>query len=111
MRRISRSQQRRLNQMMAADEAAGRGSVSDRAFFEANPNRRYRMRLATQYEITAAEILDLPLPMSGHIAVWSVVKHMAPGARLRLYVYAPIPVGPYSEIPEELAREIFGAVS
>ena len=38
---------------------------------------------------------------------WIVIKQIAPGVRIRTQVYAPFPPGPFNEIPEEEAREIF----
>ena len=40
--------QRRLQRLIREDEERGVGSIQDSAFFEQNPQRNFRMRLATQ---------------------------------------------------------------
>ena len=61
-------------------------------------------------EIAATEIISnkgAPLSLPDD-ALWSIViKQIAPGVRIRTQVYAPLPPGPFNEIPEEVAREIF----
>ena len=42
---------KRLDRMEAEDERLGRGIAGDRLFFENIPNRNFRARLATAYEV------------------------------------------------------------
>jgi hypothetical protein len=48
---------KKLDRMAAEDEQLGRGSAGDRLFFERNPDRNYRARLATSYEVAALEMI------------------------------------------------------
>lgn len=39
--------------------------------------------------------------------LWTLVRQVAEGVRMRLHAYAPPPVGPRSDIDEETVRELF----
>ena len=103
--------QRRLERLIRKDDARGVGSVQDSAFFKRNPGRSFRMRLASPGEIAAIKVLsnkETPLQLPRNAFWWTVVKQIAPGVRARLQAYAPLPPGEFGEVPEEIAREIFG---
>lgn len=107
-RASSNELQSRLEQLVAVDEEQGRGSISDRVFFENNPQRRYRMRLATPAEIATATLIGWSPPTNDRF-LWVCVHHLRPGVRLRLSVTAPMPAGGMllNDIPEEVARDIY----
>jgi hypothetical protein len=108
--KADRRQKRRLERLIRKDEKRGVGSIQDAAFFEQNPERNFRMRLATSGEIAATEIISnngAPLPLPENALWWTVIKQVAPGLRMRMQVYAPLPPLPLKDIPEEAAREIF----
>jgi hypothetical protein len=100
-----------LELLIADDEKAGIGSVSDAEFFRRNPNRTYRMRLATTNEIAAAAIvLGRQDREDDHLLWFMAVKQIAPGIRLRFGFKTALPVGiPIRDIPERFARGVFTA--
>ena len=63
-------------------DAADRASESDRRFFEANPNRTYRVRPAHD-----GEMPEMEAPGSGWICI--AVRQLAPGVRVRICFIAP----------------------
>jgi hypothetical protein len=95
--------------MAAEDERLGRGSAGDRLFFENNPDRNYRARLATSYEVAWFEMMpEAPAaPSSGELFLWVLVHQVAPGMRLRRFVFAPPPTGPRADIDEETVCYLF----
>lgn len=109
-RKTQRRQQRHLERLIRKDEERGIGSIQDSAFFEQNPQRNFRMRLATPGEIAATEIISnagAPLSLPADCLWWTVIKQLAPGVRMRRQVYGPLPPGPIDNIPERIAQEIF----
>jgi hypothetical protein len=100
---------KKLDRLAAEDDRLGRGSADDRAFFERNPDREYRARLATPYEIAAFE-MRVVAPMPGGLFLWTLIHQLIPGIRMRRYVAAPPPVGPRADIDEATARDLFAAV-
>ncbi len=97
-------QQRRMQKLAAAVD---RASQADRRFFERFPERRHRVRLASQAEIEQLEILrgaPIWVPPGGWIHI--VVRFIAPGVRMRLYF---CPRAHDSADSENLASEIFEA--
>jgi hypothetical protein len=112
--RPQRAVQRRLERLACEDEERGVGSIEDAAFFEQNPERNFRMRLATPGEIAATEIISndgAPLPLPENALWWTVIKQVSPGVRMRMQVYAPLPPLPLKEIPEQVAREVFNSAT
>jgi hypothetical protein len=98
-----------LERLAAEDDRLGRGSADDRAFFENNPDREYRARLATPFEVAAFE-MRVEAPMPGGLFLWTLVHQIIPGIRMRRYVAGGLPVGPRADIDEETARALFVAV-
>jgi hypothetical protein len=95
----------RLEQLLAEDERLGRGSASDREFFACNPDRTYRLRPATRYEIAVLEDL-VEAPPDGSTQ-WTAVRKLSEGTRVTLPVVAsPLP-DQHVEIPEAIARQLF----
>jgi hypothetical protein len=82
------SKQQHLNRLAKQDEAAGTGPADDAAYFEQHPDCRFRMRLASQYEVATAEAIGKPMP-GGWNFLWALVHQIAPGIRQRLIVVAP----------------------
>ena len=41
---------------------------------------------------------------------WMAIKQIDPGVRIRMGVLESLPPGPFNEIPEEIARDIYAAV-
>jgi hypothetical protein len=94
--------QRKLKRLIRADEERGVGSIQDSAFFKQNPQRSFRMRLATQGEIAATELIgnnEKPLALENDALWWMVIKQVAPSVGMRCQVYAPL--------PEAIAEEVF----
>jgi hypothetical protein len=105
---LDRASRRRLERQMTKDEARGRGSADDSKFFKANPERNFRIRLATQSEILETELTSSAPPrrLPGY-ARFTLVKQLTPGLRTRLQIDAPLPHGPIEEAPEDAARAAF----
>ena len=76
--------------------------MSDEAFFEANPQRKYRLRLATQAEIEGLEVEPVP----DRAVPWAVMSRDR-----RFFMYLPPPPSappwPLNEAPEDLAKAVF----
>jgi hypothetical protein len=70
--------------MAAEDDRLGRGSADDRAFFERNPDRNYRARLATAYEVAWHDEMNpnAPAALPGDLFLWVLVRQIAPGVRM-----------------------------
>jgi hypothetical protein len=97
--------------MEAEDERLGRGSVGDRLFFEDNPDRNFRARLATAYEVAWHDEMNPPNALaapSGDLFLWVVVRQIAPGMRMRRFGYGP---PPRADMDEALARDLFMKLS
>lgn len=76
----------------------------DRRFFIENPDRSYRIRRTFAAETRAVESWGSP-PKKGRLH-FTVVRQLAPGARVRLHYLAP-PRDDLSGAPEEIARRVF----
>jgi hypothetical protein len=100
---------KKLDRLAAKDERLGRGSADDRAFFESNPDREYRARLATPYEVAAFE-MRVVAPMPVGLFLWTLIHQLIPGIRMRRYVAAPPPPAPRADMDEATARALFVAV-
>jgi hypothetical protein len=100
---------KKLDRLAAKDDRLGRGSADDRAFFENNPDREYRARLATAYEVAAFE-MRVEAPMPRGLFLGTLIHQIIPGVRVRRYVAAPPPVGARADMDEATARDLFVAV-
>jgi hypothetical protein len=97
-------------QMKKLAERVDRVSQADRRFFERFPHRKHRVRLASQAEIGQNEILQGETVWLPPGYRWfTVVRNVAPGARLRLFVrYLE---DAETDLDEATAREIFELAS
>src|SRR5262245_56399734 len=78
--KLTRTEQRQMKKLTSHVE---RVADTDRVFFEQHPDRKHRVRLASEVEIAQLEIMNgevmtLP-PGKRHFAI---VRNVAPGARL-----------------------------
>ena len=102
---ITRAQRRRLQKLA---EKVDRVTRADAKFFERFPHRRHRVRLASDAEIDQQEILEgEPVWMPQGCRIFAVVRNIAPGARLRLYIRGL--EGSETDLDEATARAIFEA--
>jgi hypothetical protein len=105
--KLTRTQQRQMEKLACHVE---RVTDTDRVFFEQHPDRKHRVRFASeveiaQLEILSGEVMTLP-PRMRHFAI---VRNVAPGARLRLFVTNAR--NATTDIPEHLTAAIFDAVA
>jgi transposase len=82
--KLTRTQRRQLEKLSCHVE---RVTDTDRVFFEQRPDRKHRVRIASeveiaQLEIVNGEVMTLP-PGMRHFAI---VRNVAPGTRLRAFV-------------------------
>lgn len=83
---------------------------SDRRFFKRFPERRHRVRLASQSEIAdlrAASGSRLNLPKG--FEYLTAVRQIAPGVRMRVFLHAT--AGAWDDLPEDVAARIFDETS
>jgi hypothetical protein len=108
---LDRASRRRLERALAEDDRRGVGAAEDAAFFEANPDRTYRMRLATLGEIAAFDVAGRAGASSADGLWWLVVvRQLAPGERAVVRIYTPLPSWPLDETSEQLVRAVFDTV-
>jgi hypothetical protein len=105
--KLTRTQQRQMKKLSCHVE---RVTDTDRVFFEQHPDRKHRLRLASEVEIAQNEILSgevkiLP-PGMHHFAI---VRNVTPGARLRVFVTNAKHAG--TDVPEDLMAAIFDKVA
>ena len=80
--------------------SAARIAFSDRRFFQRFPHRQHRVRLASREEIDRwGELL-----LQG-FELYTAVRNVAPGARLR--VFLPAPLGRETDVDEAMARVVY----
>ncbi|WP_092047414.1 hypothetical protein [Methylobacterium pseudosasicola] len=85
---------------------ADRAVEGDRRFFARWPDRTYRIRLLSQAERRQVEIFQgKPLRPEPDQAVFTVMKQLAPGVRMRATV-----IGPLESIGEELTDAEAGSI-
>jgi hypothetical protein len=96
-------QQRRMKKLA---ERVDRVSQADKRFFERFSGRQHRVRLSSEAEIEQTEILQgEPVWLPAGYRWFTVVRNVAPGARLRLFVrYLE---DAETDLDEATAREIF----
>jgi hypothetical protein len=100
---LTRTQHRQMQKLADKVDLV---TQADRRFFERFPNRKHRVRLASQAEIGQNEILQGETVWLPPGYRWfTVVRNVAPGARLRLFVrYLE---DAETDLDEATAREIF----
>jgi hypothetical protein len=96
----------RRRQMKKLAPHVDRITQADRAFFEQHPDRKHRLRLASEVEIAQNEILsgEVTTPPPGH-RHFVIVRNVAPGHRLRLFVTNAEDAG--TDVEEALAHALF----
>jgi hypothetical protein len=83
---------------------------ADHALFEQHPDRKHRLRLASEVEIAQNEILSgkvMTLPPGFRHFV--IVRNVALGRRLGLFVTNAEDIG--TEVPEDLAGVLFDNIA
>ena len=101
--RLTRAQ-RRLMRMLA--DRADRVTQADSLFFERRPDRQHRIRLASQAEIDQQALLDGKPPwIPQGFRLFTVVRNVAPGYRMRLFVRSP--EGAETDLDESTCRQVF----
>jgi len=104
--KLTRNQRRQIKKLAPH---LGHIAEADRVFFEQHPDRRHRVRFASeveiaQHEILSGEIVTLP-PGFRHVVI---VRKIAPGQR-RLFVTNAEDAGP--DVPKVLAGVIIDGVA
>jgi hypothetical protein len=100
---LSRAQRREMRKLA---EQVDRVAQTDARFFERFPNRKHRVRLASQAELGQYKIIDGgPVFLPPGCRFFVAVRNVAPGARLRLFVRGL----EFSEtdLSEEMALAVF----
>ena len=82
---------------------------TDHVFFEQHPNRKHRVRLASEVEIAQLEIMEGEvMTLLPGMRRFALVRSVVPGAAcLRLYVTNDEGAPTGLEIPEDIAHAIF----
>lgn len=97
-------QQRRQMKRLGAE--ADRAVESDRRYFDRWPHRTYRVRLISGAERKQLEIFQgRPIRPDPDQAVFTVMKQLAPGVRMRATI-----IGPRESIGEELTDAEAGSI-
>ena len=100
---MSKSERRQLRKLT---DNVDRITQADRKFFERRPDRQHRIRLASQAEIDQQTLLDGNPPwMPQGFRLFTVVRNVAPGYRLRLFVRNL--EGSETDLSEAACREVF----
>jgi hypothetical protein len=99
--------QRWLMQKLA--DHVDRVTQAGRVFLEPFPHRQQRVRLNIRAEINQHELIDGKRPIPPGYRLFTVVRNIAPGARMRLVL--PAPEGRDTDVCEATARAILQAVS
>ena len=104
--KLTRNQRRQIKKLAPH---LGRIADADRLFFEQHPDRRHRIRFASEVEIAQREIVSgevmIPPPGFRHFVI---VRKIAPGQR-RLFVTNAEDAGP--DVPKVLAGVIIDGVA
>jgi hypothetical protein len=103
---LTKAQRRRLQAITPRIE---RMTTADSLFFERQPFRRYRVRLAHRAEIEERRIIDGLPPIPDGFRAFVAVHCPVPGIRLRAIAVAP--EGAETDLPEPMARAIFERVA
>ena len=100
---LTRSQRREMQKLAGRVDKV---TQADRRFFERFPNRRHRVRLASQAEIAQHELLEgAPIWKPPGTRIFVAVRNIAPGCRLRLYIRGI--EGAETDLDEGMAKAIF----
>jgi hypothetical protein len=100
---LTSAQQRKMKKLA---ERVDRVSQADERFFERFSGRQHRVRLSSAAEIEQTEILQgEPAWLPAGYRWFTVVRNVAPGARLRLFVLYQEDAE--TDLDEATAREIF----
>ena len=105
---LNRRQRRRIRELAPRVDKI---LDTDRRFFERHPERRFRVRLASEPEVESIDILSggsfLPPPPGGR---WFVlVNQIGPGVRGRSFILGPESAVD-SNLSDDAARAVFEAV-
>jgi len=105
--KLTRNQQRQMKKLAPHID---RITEADRVFFEQHPDRKHRLRFASdveiaELEVVRGEVMTLP-PGMRHFAI---VRNVAPGVRLRVFVTNARHAT--TDVPEDLTAAIFDAVA
>ena len=105
--KLTRNQQRQMKKLAPHID---RITEADRVFFEQHPDRKHRLRFASdveiaELEVVRGEVMTLP-PGMRHFAI---VPNVAPGVRLRVFVTNARHAT--TDVPEDLTAAIFDAVA
>jgi hypothetical protein len=105
--KLTRNQQRQMKKLAPHID---RITEADRVFFEQHPDRKHRLRFASdveiaELEVVRGEVMTLP-PSMRHFAI---VRNVAPGTRLRLFVTNARHAT--TDVPEDVTAAIFDAVA
>jgi hypothetical protein len=101
--------ERQVRQWADADDRRGVGPISDEILFKAHPDIEFRVRLASPSEVEVATILMGPPPEPEQF-IWMAIRRGGDGHCQRVPFCAPLPSGSITDIPEQMAREIFEAL-
>ena len=105
--KLTRNQRRQIKKLAPHVD---RITQADRVFFEQHPDRKHRIRFASEVEIAQNEILTGKVKiLPAGFRHFVVVRNVAPGRRLRLFVTNAEDVG--TDVPEDLACVIFDNVA
>lgn len=97
---------RQRRQMKRLGEEADRAVEGDRRYFDRWPHRTYRVRLISSAERKQLEMFQgHPIQPSPDQAVFTVMKQLAPGVRMRATI-----IGPLESIGEELTDAEAGSI-
>jgi hypothetical protein len=101
--KLTRTQQRQIDKLARHVE---RVTDTDRVFFEQHPDRKHRVRHASEVEIAELEITygEVITSPPGH-RYFVIVRNVAPGHRVELVVENAEDAE--TDVPEEVARVIF----
>jgi hypothetical protein len=105
--KLTRTQQRQMKKLACH---VARATDTDRVFFEQHPDRKHRVRFASEVEIARCEIVSgevMTLPPGFRHFV--IVRNVAPGHRVRLFVTNAEDAG--TDVPEDLAGAIFDKIA
>ncbi len=98
---ITQAQRRRIQKLA---ERIDRVTDADLKYFERFPHRQHRVRIASQVEIAQLGIIEgKPVLLPDGCRVFTVVRNVAPGIRLRVFVLGI----EGSDLDEANARAIF----
>lgn len=102
--KLTRAQRRQVRKN--ADKI-DRVSEADRKFFRRFPQRRHRLRLAGMAELEQ-RVLVCGLDLQPGCQLFVIVRNIAPGHRMK--VYAQLPEGLETDLPESAVKELWNAV-